>query len=257
MNAETREPTAAPAAELDDVFFSYPGVPIFDGVSFQVPPDGLTQIVGPNGGGKTTFARLLLGLLRPQSGSIRVLGVPAASARRKIGYVPQHALYDPQFPALAIEVVMTGMLARSFGLFRRRDRDAALDALANVGLGALANRGFSTLSGGQRQRVLLARALVSDPQLLILDEPTANIDRDSAVRLENLILSQKKRFGIMLITHDFDFLAGAVDRVLCVNRNAHIHERSSLSDHDLQRLFTGHFHNLAEVSHGSVLRRDR
>ena len=247
---ETRSSVAAPAVQLSDVSFAYPGVSIFDNVSFSVPSDGLTQVVGPNGGGKTTLARLCLGLLRHQAGTIRVLGASALAARRRIGYVPQHSLYDPQFPALAIDVVMTGRLTRAAGMFGRRDRQAALATLERLGLSDLAHRGFAELSGGQRQRVLLARALVSDPQLLILDEPTANIDRESAARLEDLILAQKDRFAIMLITHDFDFLAGTVDRVLCVNRNAHIHERLGLSDMDLQRLFTGHFHELAEVDHG-------
>ena len=241
---------AQPALELDRVSFAYPGVAIFDDVTFTVPNDGLTQVVGPNGGGKTTLAKLCLGLLRPNAGSIRVLGASAHASRRRIGYVPQHSLYDPQFPALAVDVVMTGRLSRPVGLFGRGDRDAALATLDRLGLADLAHRGFADLSGGQRQRVLLARALVSDPRLLILDEPTANIDRESAARLEDLILAQKERFATLLITHDFDFLAGTVDRVLCVNRNAHIHERRSLSEVDLQRLFTGHFHELAEVDHG-------
>lgn len=247
MNEENRGP--ARALRVQNLSFAYPGVPVFDDVSFSVPRDGLTQVVGPNGGGKTTLARLALGLLKPQRGLIDVLGLPPTGARRSIGYVPQHTLYDPHFPALAVDVVMTGRLTRPVGMFRRQDRDAALQAIENLGLSELASRGFADLSGGQRQRVLLARALVSDPSLLILDEPTANIDRESAVRLEELILAQKTGRAILLITHDFDFLASSVDRVLCVNRNAHIHERRHLSDIDLQRLFTGHFHALAESEH--------
>ena len=235
------------ALELDAVTFSYPGIPVFRDVSFTVPSGGLTQIVGPNGGGKTTLAKLCLGLLRPGSGTVRVLGADALASRRSVGYVPQHTNYDPQFPASALDVVMTGRLVRAFGPFSRADRRAATETLDMLGLENQAKRGFAELSGGQRQRALLARALVSRPRLLILDEPTANIDRESARRLESFILQQKDRLSILLITHDFDFLSDAVDRVLCVNRNAHMHDRHGLSASDLQRLFVGHFHALAEA----------
>ena len=243
-------PVPAGSLTLSDLTFGYPGISIFEGVSLSMPIEGLTQVVGPNGGGKTTLARILLGLIRPHRGSVSVLGNAPAVARRRIGYVPQHALYDPHFPALVMEVVLTGLLRRSFGFYTRGDKHAAVATLADLDLTALARSRFSALSGGQRQRVLLARALVSRPDLLILDEPTANVDRESAARLERLIRAQKSRLGILLITHDFDFLADSVDRVLCVNRNLHLHERSDLSDDDLARLFTGHFHQLAGQNHG-------
>ncbi len=249
MHASTNR-DASPSLTLSNVSFGYPGIAIFDDVSITIPAEGLTQVVGPNGGGKTTLARLLIGLMRPQRGTINVMGRSPLAARRLVGYVPQHALYDPRFPAVVQDVVLTGRLKRPIGPYSRRDREATLATLADLGLESLANAAFSTLSGGQRQRVLLARALVSSPDLLILDEPTANIDRESAARLETLIRAQRDRLGILLITHDFDFLADSVDRVLCVNRNVHIHERSDLSEDDLARLFTGHFHSLAGHVHG-------
>ena len=248
MSQESRSGSHALCAR--DLSYRYPGVKVFEEVTFSIPDGGLTQVVGPNGGGKTTIARLALGLLKPQHGSMEVLGRPPTEARRSVGYIPQHTLFDPHFPASVVDVVMTGRLTRPIGVFRRRDREAALDVLGSLELSDIAHRSFAHLSGGQRQRVLLARALVSDPQLLILDEPTANIDHESALRLEELILAQKSVSSILLITHDFDFLAGSVDRVLCVNRNVHIHERQNLSDIDLQRLFSGHFHALAGIERG-------
>ncbi len=245
MNSDTSS-----SITLKSISFGYPGISIFDDVSIAIPAAGLTQVVGPNGGGKTTLARLLIGLMRPHRGTIDVMGRSAVAARRFVGYVPQHALYDPRFPAVVQDVVLTGRLKRFVGPYSRKDREATLSTLSDLGLESLTNAAFSTLSGGQRQRVLLARALVSNPDLLILDEPTANIDRESAARLETLIRAQRNRLGILLITHDFDFLADSVDRVLCVNRNVHIHERSDLSEDDLARLFTGHFHSLAEHVHG-------
>lgn len=246
----TRAAGCEQSVSLTSVSFGFPGISIFDDVTLDVPCGGLTQVVGPNGGGKTTLARLLLGLLKPQSGVVEVLGAAPEAARGRVGYVPQHSLFDPRFPAVVLDVVLTGRLARPFGFYTRSDREAAAATLSELGLSSLAGTAFSALSGGQRQRVLLARALVSSPDLLILDEPTANVDRESAARLETLIRLQKEQLGILLITHDFDFLADSVDRVLCVNRNAHLHERSDLSDDDLTRLFTGHFHQLAEHVHG-------
>ncbi|MFP4510829.1 MAG: metal ABC transporter ATP-binding protein, partial [Spirochaetaceae bacterium] len=232
------------AVELSHLYFQYPGVPVFQGVSLAIPQGGLTQIVGPNGGGKTTLARLLLGLLKPYAGTVRVFGQVPAATQQRSGYVPQHSLYDPQFPAVVSEVVMTGRLTKRFGLYSREDRAAVERVFDELDISDIRKRRFAELSGGQRQRVLLARALVSNPALLILDEPTANIDRGSARRLEGLVATLKQRVDVLLITHDFDFLSDQVDRVMCVNRAVHVHPRSELTTDDMHRLFSGHLHDL-------------
>lgn len=231
---------------LENLSFSYPGVPVFRSVSLQTSLSGLVQIVGPNGGGKSTLARLILGILAPQAGTIRVLGQEPRAARKRVGYVPQHSLYDPKFPVRVREVVLSGRLRRNWGWHSRADRRETERILEDLGLAPLADRPFNALSGGQRQKVLVARALVSAPEILLLDEPTANIDIESAANLEVSIRRLKQQIGVLLITHDFDFLTSAVDRVICVNRNIHVHEAGQLDADGMRRLFSGHFHALGE-----------
>lgn len=231
---------------LDQLSFSFPGIPLFQKVNLRTSLKGLVQIVGPNGGGKSTLARLILGLLEPQSGSIRILGKSPMQARGRIGYVPQHSHYDPKFPVKVGEVVLSGTLRRPWGWYSRQDREACSRILESLELAHLAQRPFSALSGGQRQRVLVARALASEPDLLLLDEPTANVDVEAASTLENYIRKLKEDIGVLLITHDFDFLTASVDRVVCVNRNIHVHESGQLDNDELRKLFSGHFHALGE-----------
>lgn len=232
---------------LDQLSFSYPGVHIFSKVSLEINLDGLVQVVGPNGGGKSTLAKLMLGLEKPQEGTISVLGKPPVKLLGLVGYVPQHTLYDPQFPIGVKDVVLSGRLKRSWGLFSREDKEIVEQIMVELNLTDLADRNFSNLSGGQRQRVLVARALVGQPEVLLLDEPTANIDFESARRLEEYIRNLKNRISIMLITHDFDFLTNSVDRVICVNRNIHLHESGQLDAQGVRNLFSGHFHALGEA----------
>ncbi|GAB6091482.1 ABC transporter ATP-binding protein [Spirochaeta dissipatitropha] len=244
--SSTINPTSSTAEsiEITDLTLRYPGVPVFEDSSLCIPARGLVQIVGPNGGGKTSLARLLMGLIKAQKGNIRILGRNPNEMKSRIGYVPQHSMYDPQFPSLVFETVLTGRLKKHFGPYNAADKKAVWETLELLDIRNIAKQSFADLSGGQRQRVLLARALVSLPELLILDEPTANIDRVSAARLEELIRQLKSRFGILLITHDFDFLADSVDHVLCINRSMHLHNRRDLTHDDMQRLFSGHFHDM-------------
>ncbi len=235
--------------ELKNLSFSYPGVPVFQDINLNVQLQGLSQVVGPNGGGKSTLAKLMLGLNDPQVGKVQVLGCEPARAAGSglIGYVPQHTLFDPHFPIRVVDVVLSGRLKRAWGPYSKEDRRIVQETLEDLGLQNLAERGFSALSGGQRQRVLVARALVGQPKILLLDEPTANIDFESARNLEAYIRTLKDRISVILITHDFDFLTSSVDRVICVNRNIHLHESGQLDADGLRRLFSGHFHALGEA----------
>lgn len=163
--------SADPAIEISGLSFGFDSLLVLEKVDLTIPKGDFVSMVGPNGGGKTTLLRLILGLLRPERGTVRVFGKPPAEARRLIGYMPQYAHLDPRFPVRVLDVALMGCLGRHLGPFSRADRARAREALGEVGLADYAKRSFSALSGGQRQRVLIARALACEPRLLLLDEP--------------------------------------------------------------------------------------
>jgi len=227
------------AIAVDGVYFSYDGPPVLENVSFAIAQRDFVSVVGPNGGGKTTLLKLLLGLLQPQRGQIRVFGRSPLEVRQRIGYVPQHAQFDPHFPATALDVVLMGRLGRSLPILpaRRADRTAALACLQEVGLADLARRPLSFLSGGQRQRALIARALAGDPELLLLDEPTANLDLAVQGDFIELLHRLNQRLTIVLVSHDVGFVCQHVRTVLCVARRVEVHSASSLDGHTISALY--------------------
>ncbi len=157
--------------------FGYGNARVLDDVSFEVAGGESLAIIGPNGGGKSTLLKLLLGLETPESGVLEVFGKPAGRSRRKMGYVPQAVRFDPLYPVSALDIVLMGRLDRlGVGFFSKKCRAIAEHALATVHLSGFEKRPFSALSGGERQRVMIARALACEPEMLLLDEPTANID---------------------------------------------------------------------------------
>ncbi|MEW6251375.1 MAG: ABC transporter ATP-binding protein [Planctomycetota bacterium] len=242
---------AQPAIELRDVAFSYPLTPVLADVNLAIPRGDFACVVGPNGGGKTTLLKLILGLLSPERGSVRVFGQPPVEARPRIGYMPQHAHLDPHFPVRAIDVVLMARLGNlKLGPFRKPDRAKAAAALAEVGLADKAARSFSALSGGQRQRVLIARALASDPDILLMDEPTANLDPLVQDEMHDLLRALNQRLTIMLVSHDVGFVARYVKSVICVNRTVHVHCATDITGESIRELYGqemrivqhGHYH---------------
>jgi zinc transport system ATP-binding protein len=231
-------------------------VTVLDGVSFEVPERKTLCVVGPNGGGKSTLLKILLGLLKPQSGTVRVLDREPAKARLKVGYMPQHIQIDPLFPIDVEGIVRMGRLrASGLGFYNREDRKATQRALEEVNLWEQRAERFVNLSGGMKQRVLIARALVNDPELLLLDEPTAMVDAHIEARLLEHLKSLHDRMTILLVSHDATFVSGLVDEVLCVNRTAELHPLEQVDDQSVQRLYgepvqaVRHDHHLHE-GHG-------
>jgi len=202
--------------DFDRVSFSYDSVPVLDSVSFHLHRGEFTVLVGTNGAGKTTVLKLILGLLEPSAGEIRLFGHQPATGRAKTGYVPQFADYDPTFPVTVRGVVRMGRLTPGKRWFSAEDCRAIDRALEHSGVSDLADRPYSALSGGQRRRVLVARALAAEPELLILDEPTANMDSESEARLFETLGYLKKSTTIMIVTHDTGFVSSLTDVVLCV-----------------------------------------
>ncbi len=215
MNNETAADRKI-AIRFDGVSFSYGELRVLDGAHFHIHAGEFAALVGPNGAGKTTVLKLLLGLASPSSGVITVLGRPPKDARQSIGYVPQHASYDPAFPISVAEVVRMGRLRGSTRRYSRADAVAVSKALELADVSELASRPYPALSGGQRRRILVARALAAEPELLVLDEPTANMDAESEDRLFKTLGGLKGSATILVVTHDTGFVSALTDAVFCV-----------------------------------------
>jgi zinc transport system ATP-binding protein len=229
-----------PAVLAEDICFGYEAEEVLHNVSFSVAPGDFLAIVGPNGGGKTTLLKLLLGLLRPRYGSVTVFGTPPDEARHRMGYVPQHIQFDPSFPVTVMDVVLMGRVERHvLGPYRRADRAAARQALEQVDLQGMGGRPFSDLSGGQRQRVLIAQALASEPDILLLDEPTASVDSLVQHKVFELLKELNRELTILLVSHNLNVVTGYVSHVACVNRTANVHPVSELTASVVQAAYGG------------------
>ncbi|MCW8882371.1 MAG: ABC transporter ATP-binding protein [Sedimenticola sp.] len=224
---------------LEDVTFSYSGPKVLDKVSLEVRENEFLGLVGPNAGGKSTLLKIMLGLLKPLAGRVRVLGEKPEKSCTQVGYVPQYPLFSREFPITVEQTVLMGRLGVSglFGGYRRRDREVAQRAMLETEIINLASRQLCTLSGGQLQRVLMARALACEPRILMLDEPTANIDMRIETEIFDLLKKLSRRMTIIVVSHDVGFISGYVGRVACLNRTLVCHPTASIDGDTIRSLY--------------------
>lgn len=230
---------AEPLVQLQNVSFAYNGEPVLNDVNLHIEPGDFIAMIGPNGGGKTTLLKLILGLLQPDKGRIRVMGRAPRQASPAIGYVPQDVHINRSFPITAIDVVMMGMLAPGRRLHRRsaQHRQEAMGALERMEVAALAERKIGALSGGQRQRVFIARALVTQPRLLLLDEPTASLDTKGQAEFYRMLETLNETITIVVVSHDLLVVSRYVKSVACVNRQLHYHNQAEITGDMMEAMY--------------------
>jgi len=211
---------------VENLWFNYDQTSVLEDITLQVEAGDFLGLIGPNGGGKTTLLKALLGLIKPQRGRIQILDRPVEQGRRYVGYVPQWLEFDRQFPVRVLDVVRMGRLGRG-KLFRRynaQDESIVQNCLDQVGLRDFGDRPLADLSGGQRQRIYIARALASQPQILLLDEPTANVDSKAQRSIYELLGEINQTMTIIMISHDLGAISRYVKTVGCLNRRLHYHQ---------------------------------
>ena len=221
--------------EIKDVNLSYGHVHILEHINLQIPAEEFFGIIGPNGAGKTSLLRLILGLDRPDSGTITVLAEDPVRARRRIGYVPQHPTFRRDFPITVAEVIRLGQLGSEYPV--KALNNTLVAVLHALELDELADRQIGTLSGGQLQRVLIARALACGPELLILDEPTANIDLRAEQNIFSLLRQYNGQMTIIVVSHDVAFISGYVSRAGCLNRTLVCHRTEDITGKTMEELY--------------------
>ena len=218
--------------KADHVSFQYEDTPILEDISFEIKAGEFIGVFGPNGGGKTTLLKLIMRFLKPRQGQLTTV------ARENIGYVPQISQLDRQFPLTVLDVVMMGCLDRSvWHSYQVGALEKSLHALSEIGMQEYSDHPFGTLSGGQTQRVLIARALVSNPAILLLDEPTASVDAKAEDTITHILEHLKGKLTLIMVTHDLHLILEKADRLLCINRRATFYSASEVCGHFAQGLY--------------------
>jgi len=219
--------------ELKDISAAYDDNIVLKDVNLCIKENDFIGVIGPNGGGKTTLIKVILGLLKPQNGEI-------ISHRNGsdtfCGYLPQHSNFDKQFPISVLEVVLSGLMSKKnfYKQYNSEDKKRAKELLKTAGISELQNENIGEISGGQMQRALLCRAIISKPQLLILDEPVTYVDRHFENEMYDLLKELNKEMAIIMVSHDLGIISSHVKTIACVNKTVHTHESNIISAESLK-----------------------
>lgn len=229
----------SPLIRIEHMSAGYDGRTILRDINLTVYERDFLGIIGPNGGGKTTLVKCILGLLSPQSGTISYGTPPAARSSLRMGYLPQYNSIDRKFPITVREVVLSGINSQKnlVSRFTPAEHEKARAVMAQMGLEGLEERAIGTLSGGQMQRALLGRAVISDPRVVILDEPSTYIDKRFEARLYELLAEINRKCAIILVSHDIGTILQQVKSVACVNETLDYHPDTGVDSHWLERNF--------------------
>ena len=219
------------AIEVKDVWFSYDGQLVLREVNLRIEQGEFLAILGPNGSGKTTLLKLMLGILKPSKGTIRVLGQDPWGATARIGYVPQDTNVNKDFPISVMDVALMGRLGHAgrSGRYSEEDRTAVKEALEKVNMWEYRRRPIGKLSGGQRQRVFIARALAARPQVLFMDEPTASVDKEFQTELYDFLRDLNTSATVVVVSHDLSVLSSYVKSVACLNQTLFFHDSAEIT----------------------------
>jgi zinc transport system ATP-binding protein len=224
---------------LENIWMQYNDIPVLENINLTINHSDFLGIIGPNGGGKTTLLKIMLGLIKPTRGAVIYPGCTLKQGRSLVGYVSQHNVFDRDFPASVWDVAITGR-HRAAGLFKRyskEDKEIAAQALKTVGMLVHKGRQMGKLSGGEQQRVFIARALATEPKLLLLDEPTASVDTAVQTEFYELLEQLKEHMAIVIVSHDLSAISIYVDKIACLNVQLHYHGSTEISPDILEATY--------------------
>ena len=221
--------------EIKNMDFAFSGDNILENINFSIEPNDFVGVIGPNGGGKTTLLKIILGLLSPQKGTVKILGTNPISSRKNTGYAPQFGTSEKSFPIKTVEVVAMGLCGSGcfFPWISEAKKERALEVMKFVKIDTLAEKPFNQLSGGQQQRALIARAIASEPKILLLDEPTSSVDSTVEEDIYETLKKVNEKITIILVSHDIGFISNYVNKVACVNKRLSLHRTEEINSGDI------------------------
>jgi zinc transport system ATP-binding protein len=228
------------AIEIKNLYLSYNDIPVLENINITVYKKQFLAIIGPNGGGKTTLLKVILGIIEPNNGEIKISGLNIDQGRKLVGYVPQISDFNKRFPIDVKDVILMGRLSDQKGLFHSysdKDYKFAEDIMKQLDILDLKDRQIGKLSGGQLQRVLIGRALASNPEILLLDEPTASLDAESRNNIYNILKELNDEITVLVVTHDLTAVSSYFDSIACLNKNMHYHGDKNLSKDDIDKVY--------------------